>query len=101
MGQYRSRPMRPNALNLCPANLQADVFPDSVVDDFRGRLHIAGEVVDPIDLEKSPDLLKDVEVLVSTWGMPVLDKAFLDSAPKLRAVFYAAGSVKGFVAEES
>ncbi len=41
--------------------------------------------------------LADVEYLVSTWGMPVTDEAFLSMAPALRGIFYAAGSVKGFV----
>ena len=31
--------------------------------------------------------------------MPVLTPEFLEAAPALKAVFYAAGSVKGFVTE--
>lgn len=42
-----------------------------------------------------------VEVIFSTWGMIQLDAAFLDRVPKLKAVFYGAGSVKGFVTDES
>ncbi len=45
--------------------------------------------------ERSADLA-DVEVVFSTWGMPALTEAQLDCMPKLRAVMYAAGSVKGF-----
>jgi len=40
--------------------------------------------------------IKGVEVVLSTWGMPVLDQELLDQAPDLKAVFYAAGSVKGW-----
>ncbi len=40
--------------------------------------------------------LADVEVLFSTWGFPLLNDAQLDKMPKLRAVFYAAGSVQNF-----
>jgi phosphoglycerate dehydrogenase-like enzyme len=36
--------------------------------------------------------LAQTEVLISGWGAPLLDKAFLDAAPKLRAVFYGAGA---------
>jgi phosphoglycerate dehydrogenase-like enzyme len=41
-------------------------------------------------------VLKDVEVIFSTWGMPCLTAAQLESMPRLRAVFYAAGSVQDF-----
>lgn len=40
--------------------------------------------------------LAGVEAVVSTWGMPCLDDELLNAMPKLKAVFYAAGSVKGF-----
>jgi phosphoglycerate dehydrogenase-like enzyme len=40
--------------------------------------------------------LKDLEVLFSTWGMPTLTPEQIALFPSLKAVFYAAGSVKGF-----
>jgi phosphoglycerate dehydrogenase-like enzyme len=40
--------------------------------------------------------LADVEVIFSTWGMPRLTPAHLDAMPKLKAIFYAAGTVKAF-----
>jgi phosphoglycerate dehydrogenase-like enzyme len=43
--------------------------------------------------------LADVEVIFSGWGAPLMDETFLAAAPKLRAVFYAAGSVRSFVTE--
>lgn len=45
--------------------------------------------------------LGEVEVIFSTWGMPKMDEEFLRRLPGLRAVFYAAGSVKGFATEEA
>lgn len=45
--------------------------------------------------------LADVEVLLGSWGMPKLDAELLAAAPRLRAVCYAAGSVKRFVTPES
>jgi phosphoglycerate dehydrogenase-like enzyme len=44
-------------------------------------------------------ILADVEVIFSGWGAPVMDEAFLSATPKLRAVFYGAGSVRSFVTE--
>ncbi|MHB1318560.1 MAG: hydroxyacid dehydrogenase, partial [Anaerolineae bacterium] len=40
--------------------------------------------------------MRDLEVIFSTWGMPVLDAAALERLPRLQAVFYAAGSVRAF-----
>lgn len=45
------------------------------------------------------ELLADVEVIFSGWGAPVMDAAFLAAAPKLRAVFYGAGSIKAITPE--
>ncbi len=37
-----------------------------------------------------------VEAIFATWGMPELSASQLDAMPNLRAVFYAAGSVRSF-----
>jgi phosphoglycerate dehydrogenase-like enzyme len=47
----------------------------------------------PESIQAMPQMLADIEVLFSGWGGPKLDEAFCDLAPRLRAVFYAAGSV--------
>lgn len=45
--------------------------------------------------------LQEAEVMLATWGLPTLTPEFLAAAPKLKAVFYAAGSVKGFATKEA
>ena len=40
--------------------------------------------------------LASVEYLLSGWGMAIMDKELLDAMPKLKHVFYAAGSVREF-----
>ena len=40
--------------------------------------------------------LQDLEVIFSTWGMPKLTEEQIAQLPALKAVFYGAGSVKGF-----
>ena len=42
------------------------------------------------------EALAEVEFVFSGWGMPVMDEAFLAALPRLKAVFYGAGSVRGF-----
>ena len=44
-------------------------------------------------LSERRDLLRDVELIFSGWGAPRIDEEFLAAAPKLRAIFYASGSV--------
>jgi phosphoglycerate dehydrogenase-like enzyme len=47
------------------------------------------------------DALKNTNIIFATWGMPNLDQDFLEAAPQLKAVFYAAGSIKSFATEEA
>src|SRR5258708_1173212 len=44
--------------------------------------------------------LAEAEVILASWGCPVMDARFLESAPRLRLVLYAAGSVRAFVTDE-
>ena len=46
-----------------------------------------------------PGVLRDADVLISGWGGPLLDAAFLDASPRLKAVFYGAGSVSTLVTD--
>ncbi len=47
-----------------------------------------------------PEILEKVEVIFSGWGAPRMDRAFLDAAPNLKAVFYGAGTIGYFVTED-
>ncbi|KRE68299.1 hydroxyacid dehydrogenase [Arthrobacter sp. Soil761] len=44
--------------------------------------------------------LADVEILLTSWGVPRLDGAALARMPKLRAIFHCAGTVRSFVTPE-
>ncbi len=50
-------------------------------------------------VEQNPAILRDAEVILSGWGAPLMDEGFLAAAPKLKAVFYGAGSIRGIVTE--
>ena len=41
--------------------------------------------------------LSEIEVIFSTWGMPCMTDAQIKRLPKLKAIFYAAGSVQSFI----
>lgn len=50
-------------------------------------------------VKDEPSVLGDAEIILSGWGAPPMDEAFLAAAPNLKAVFYGAGSVRGFVTD--
>jgi len=55
------------------------------------------EVITLDNLEKYEEQTKEVEYLFSTWGMLKLDSDQIDRFfPKVRALFYAAGTVQAF-----
>lgn len=51
-------------------------------------------------IAEHPELLAKVEIILSGWGAPTLDAAFLDACPKLKAFLYGAGSVRSFVTDD-
>ena len=54
------------------------------------------KVVNSDNFDLHADNLRDVEVIFATWGMPNLSADQFARMPDLKAVFYAAGNVKGF-----
>lgn len=81
--------------------------PDWAVEKVFDNNHLLriAEKCELIDLrfENSNDVLSKlsgVDYILSTWGMPVMDENFFMHADSLKAIFYAAGSVKGFVTDE-
>lgn len=65
----------------------------------RARLAALCEVLDEKPLtnlasERAARLLPQTEILLTSWGAPLIDAAVLDRAPRLRAIVHAAGTVK-------
>ncbi|MGW0807921.1 hydroxyacid dehydrogenase [Nonomuraea sp. NPDC002799] len=69
------------------------------------RLRALAELGDPVwtdDLD-APEVrrrLREAEVLVTSWGCPPLTADRLADAPRLRAIFHCAGTVRSFVTDE-
>jgi len=91
--------MNCRALVFCPPNLQKNVFPPEVLEELGQLVHCSWPVYDPGQWRDAKCALESADFIFSTWGMPLLDEEFLAAAPNLKAVFYAAGSVKGFATE--
>jgi phosphoglycerate dehydrogenase-like enzyme len=50
--------------------------------------------------KRSPALLSEVEIIMSGWHGPRLDREFLEAAPKLEAFFYAGGCTRSLAVPE-
>ncbi|MDP0497198.1 MAG: hydroxyacid dehydrogenase [Verrucomicrobiota bacterium JB024] len=59
-----------------------------------GRIHPAEDIL------AHPDDYRDVEIIFSGWGAPVMDAKLLSALPSLKAFLYGAGSVRSLVSEE-
>lgn len=70
------------------------------------RTEMAKEVYGPSEraaaarLATITDDVADSEVILASWGCPLMDASFLDTARRLRLVLYAAGSVRAFVTDD-
>lgn len=76
-------------------------FPKDMLAGISHRVEVLDPPLTGENWRDHPDVLSRADFIFSTWGMPVMDHEFLLKAPALQAVFYAAGTVKGFVTPES
>ncbi|MEO3810684.1 hydroxyacid dehydrogenase [Sphaerisporangium sp. B11E5] len=69
------------------------------------RLRDLAELAEPVstadlDTADARRRLREVEVLLTSWGCPPLTGERLADAPRLRAIFHCAGTVRSFVTDE-
>lgn len=91
---------KPHALLVMNRETFADQFDAT-------RLHRLAQLVDLgaepwTDSLEDPAVsgrLEDVEILLTSWGVPELNADRLERMPKLRAVFHCAGTVRSFVTD--
>ena len=62
---------------------------------------LAPEAVDGMAPERADEVLAAADVLLGHWGCARLDAAFLDRAPRLRMLAYAAGTLRDVVSAET
>lgn len=75
------------------------IFPEHL----REKLALHGEVVfneGGYEPENVKRLMKDADIVVTSWGAPRMTKEYLDEAPNLQLILHAAGTVAPIVDEE-
>lgn len=85
---------RPTATLVMEEDRRPDVYPPAVMTGIDRLVDRQGPPLTRQQLDDHPDVLRRTDILLTGWGAPVLDSAFLDRAPRLRAVLVAAGSVR-------
>jgi len=87
------------AILLLPEGSRERIYGQAHVEALRNLVDLedCGSLVG--DLEALKPHLAEAEIICSGWGMMTMDEEFLAAAPKLKAVLYGAGSVRGFTTE--
>ncbi|MFH1498623.1 MAG: hydroxyacid dehydrogenase [Verrucomicrobiota bacterium] len=76
------------------------IYGERLKNDIAHRVQLlSDQPLTKAQIAADPSILSEVEVVFSGWGAPVMDEAFLAAAPKLKAVFYGAGSIRGFATD--
>ena len=85
------------AIFLCESDNVARVFAPEILEKISALTELDKAVYRKEDLQKNPEQFADTEYIFSTWGMTVLtEEEIRQYLPKLKCVFYAAGSVQQF-----
>jgi len=92
---------KPKGLYICRPSALQEVYSDEVQTSIAELLDMVAEPQTPDSVKANPELLQEVEVIMSSWGAPILDEAFLAHAPNLKILFYGAGSIRYFVTDDS
>lgn len=90
----------PAAALAMDAHLPAELFDAQSAARLRALLGVPRSMSTLDFSTADPGLLSELEVLVTGWGSPKIGARELDSMPKLRAIFHAAGTVKGHLLPE-
>ncbi|BCW77379.1 MULTISPECIES: hydroxyacid dehydrogenase [unclassified Arthrobacter] len=92
---------KPKALLVMNQKTFADQFDSTRLDRLARLVDLGPEPwTASLDRPALAGRLADVEILLTSWGVPRLDGAALARMPKLRAIFHCAGTVRSFVTPE-
>lgn len=93
--------MKPSAIFLLSPDMMDLIYDEATRARIEGELTMITPPQSPETYGNLGAALEEVEVIVSTWGMPVMTPEFLHKFPKLKVLFYGAGSVRNLVTEAS
>ena len=90
-----------NALYVLDPRWQRVIYPEAVDGELAAEgIALVAPPQSADSVLAHPTLLEKVDVILASWGMVRLDAELLSHAPRLRAVFHAAGSIRYFTTPE-
>jgi phosphoglycerate dehydrogenase-like enzyme len=89
------------ALFLLSADAYNRIYGDPEREDIASMVEITAPQQTVESVREHPEVLADIDAIFSGWGMAPLDEAFLAAAPRLKAIFYGAGSIRYFATDEA
>lgn len=89
----------PKALYILREGLFDTVYPKEVQTEIAERVEVLHGPLTNETCFEHPELLQEVELIFSGWGAPIFDEHFLELAPNLKAIFYAAGTMKSLLTD--
>ena len=73
------------------------VYAESVKKEIGARVSLDPNVYNKKEITENPEIAADAEIVFSTWGMPLFTEEEIKAYfPKLKCIFYAAGTVQTF-----
>jgi len=87
------------AVYFCQEQAWKDVYPVQLLEEVERRVDISRTLLTRENWREHADLLREAEVVVSTWGGPFLEGECLAAAPNLKLYLYGAGSIKGLMSD--
>jgi phosphoglycerate dehydrogenase-like enzyme len=93
--------LKPQALLVMNSGTFADQFDSTRLERLAGLVDLGEQPwTDSLDAPELAGRLEEVEILLTSWGVPRLTAERLERMPKLQAVFHCAGTVRSFVSDE-
>ncbi|MGC4030969.1 MAG: hydroxyacid dehydrogenase [Tepidisphaeraceae bacterium] len=89
----------PNGLFVLGRDAYEVVYAPTAAAEIAERVNIIAPPQTEVSIAENPELLADIDFIFSGWGCPKMDSVFLNHAPNLKAVFYAAGAISGWATQ--
>lgn len=89
-----------NALYLMDPRWLRQVYPDELDRELAREVTFVAPPQSAASIAANPECLTSVDVIFTGWGMARVDAGFLARAPRLRAIFHAAGTIRYFATPE-
>lgn len=99
MDLSHSRDHKPAALFVLDSPAFEKIYGWEHFSEIARRVGVLAPPCSASELERVAPFLAEAELFFSGWGAPIMDEALLNRMPRLRAVFYGAGTIRYFATD--